>query len=371
MNSNSFKLGTFGSNCASGMSITQSPNRWSGSWDDNLRLAQMLDDAGIDFMLPIARWLGYGGETNFHGRVLETMTWTAGLLAVTKRIRIVTTLHTVAHHPLVVARQIATIDAIGGGRAGLNIVAGWNEPEYRALGLALPPDHETRYAYAQEWFDIVASLWTSAAPFDYRGKFFNLQGVFCDPKPVAGRPFIINAAGSGPGRDFAIRNADMLFTPAIDLARSKEEVRAFREEAARAGRDIDVLTGCHIICRPSEKEAREYAASFMGDMIDHDAVDQLVRLQIAHAKSIPHDALAAIRERMAMGHGALPVMGTPQQVAEGLIAVHGAGFGGATLSFFDYAEDFPYFRDTVLPILEQAGLRAPAPSQRGVGGGYV
>lgn len=360
MNNNIFKLGTFGSNCESGMSITKSPNRWSGSWDDNLRLAQMLDDAGIDFMLPIARWLGFGGETNFHGCVLETMAWAAGLLAATKRIKIVATIHTVAHHPVVAARQIATIDAIGGGRAGLNIVAGWNEPEYRALGLNLPADHETRYAYAQEWFDIVGSLWASASPFDHHGKFFDLQGAFCDPKPVTGRPFVINAAGSSLGRDFAIRNADMLFTPTIDLARSTQEVRELREQAVRSGREIDVLTGCHIVCRPSEKEAREHAAAFMGEMIDHDAVDQLIRLQIAHAKSIPHDALAAIRDRMAMGHGALPIVGTPEQVAEGLLAIHGAGFGGATLSFFDYAEEFPYFRDTVLPILEQAGLREPA-----------
>src|SRR3546814_11856805 len=104
----------------------------------------MLDEAGIDFMLPIARWLGFGGETNFHGRVLETMTWSAGLLAVTRNISIVATMHTVATHPLVLARQIATIDEIGRGRAGLNIVAGWNDTEYRALGLRLPKDHETQ-----------------------------------------------------------------------------------------------------------------------------------------------------------------------------------------------------------------------------------
>src|SRR3546814_13388065 len=93
---NAFKLGTFASNCASGLTITKHPDRWSGSWEDNLRLARMLDEAGIDFMLPIARWLGFGGETNFHGRVLETMTWSAGLLAVTRNISIVATMHTVA-----------------------------------------------------------------------------------------------------------------------------------------------------------------------------------------------------------------------------------------------------------------------------------
>ncbi len=145
-----FRLGTFSTNCSSGMTPTQAPDRWVNSWENNLTLAKMLDEAGIDFMLPIARWIGYGGPTDFHGSVLETMTWAAGLLASTKNISIFATIHAAANHPVVVAKQIATIDQIGQGRAGLNIVAGWNKPEYQALGLTLPDDHETRYGYAQE-----------------------------------------------------------------------------------------------------------------------------------------------------------------------------------------------------------------------------
>ena len=56
------------------MSTTKVKDRWDNSWSNNLQLAQMLDDAGIDLMLPIARWIGYGGETNFRGNVLETVT---------------------------------------------------------------------------------------------------------------------------------------------------------------------------------------------------------------------------------------------------------------------------------------------------------
>lgn len=356
---NHFKLGTFATNCSGGMSVTKIPERWSASWADNLRLAHLLDDAGIDFMLPIARWIGYGGETNFHGGVLETMTWAAGLLASTKNITVFATIHTSANHPVVIAKQIATLDHISGGRAGLNIVAGWNEPEYRALGHTLPDDHETRYGYAQEWFDIIDALWTREGAFDWNGKYFNLEAVHSDPKPIYGRPPILNAAGSEQGRDFALRNADFLFTPAIDLDRSVEEVSGLKEKGKAVGRPIDVLTFSHVVCRPTEKEARDYVSYFMGDNIDTAAVDNLVRLQFAHAHSFPHDLLALIRDRMAMGHGGFPLIGTPEQVAEGLISLHKAGFGGTTLSFVDYAEEFPYFRDTVLPLLEQAGIRQP------------
>ena len=356
-----FKLGTFASNCSSGMSVTKVDERWPATWADNLRLAQMLDAAGIDFMLPIARWIGYGGETDFHGRVLETMTWAAALLAATRDITIFATIHAAANHPVVVAKQIATIDEIGGGRAGLNIVAGWNEPEYRALGLTLPDDHESRYGYAQEWFDIIEALWTRDAPFDWDGANFKLSGVYGNPRPVTGRPPIINAAGSGQGRDFAVRNADFLFTPAIDLDRSVEEVGALKQKAQAVGRSVEVLTFSHVVCRPTEGEALDYVRHFTGNALDTPAVDNLMRLQFAHAQSFPHDLLALIRDRMAMGHGGFPLIGTPEQVADGIASLHRAGFGGSTLSFVNYADEFPFFRDTVLPLLEERGIRQPGP----------
>ena len=135
-----FKLGLFSPNCSSGLAVTKAPDRWTGSWEDNLRLAKIADEAGIDFLLPIARWIGYGGETNFHEGVLDPTTWAAGLLANTKRISIFATIHTAFNHPIVVAKQMATVDHIGGGRAGINIVAGWNKPEYDTFGMDLPQD---------------------------------------------------------------------------------------------------------------------------------------------------------------------------------------------------------------------------------------
>ena len=132
-------------------------------------------------------------------------------------------------NPAVVAKQLATLDQISAGRVGLNIVAGWNKPEYEALGLTLPDDHETRYGYAQEWFDVVKALWTRTEAFDWDGRYFKLKHVLGEPRPAASIP-IINAAGSQEGRKFAVRNAEFLFTPAIDCARSKEEVAALKQQ---------------------------------------------------------------------------------------------------------------------------------------------
>ena len=111
------------------------------------------------------RLLVTGGLAPSNARV-ELRSVNGGLLAQTRDITVFATTHTAANHPVVVAKQLATIDQISGGRIGLNIVAGWNKPEYEALGLTLPDDHETRYGYAQEWFDIVRALWSRDEAFD-------------------------------------------------------------------------------------------------------------------------------------------------------------------------------------------------------------
>jgi alkanesulfonate monooxygenase SsuD/methylene tetrahydromethanopterin reductase-like flavin-dependent oxidoreductase (luciferase family) len=60
---------------------------------------------------------------------------------------------------------------------------------------------------------------------------------------------------------------------------------------------------------------------------------------------------------MAVGHGGFPLVGTPERVADLICALQDAGFRGTTLSFFDYAKEFPYFRDEVLPLLSARGIR--------------
>src|SRR5436190_273282 len=92
-NANALKIGIFGANCSSGRSATKVPERWSASWPDCLRLARMAEEGGIDFMLPIGRWKGYGGDTDFHGSTLETVTWAVGLLSATQRMTVFGTVH--------------------------------------------------------------------------------------------------------------------------------------------------------------------------------------------------------------------------------------------------------------------------------------
>lgn len=358
-NKNKLKLGFFSPNCSSGMAVTKVDERWVNSWENNIELAKLADGAGIEFLLPIARWIGYGGETDFHGSVLETLTWATGLLAHTSHVNIFATVHTAFIHPVVAAKQLATADQLGRGRLGLNVVAGWNKPEYDAFGIDLPEAHTDRYALAQEWFDVVQAIWNHDGPQDWAGQFFNLKGVYGYPRPFDGNPPIMNAAGSAEGRQFATRNADFLFCISVDPDESRQEVIDIKETAAKQGRDTGVFTLTHVVCRPNKKEAEEYLEHYANECADWDAVDNLMRLQGMHAQSFPAEALEMLRGRFAAGHGTYPLVGDPDTVASELARFADAGFAGVTLSFVDYVKEFPYFRDEVLPRLEEMGLRQP------------
>ena len=82
-------------------------------------------------------------------------------------------------------------------------------------------------------------------------------------------------------------------------------------------------------------------------------------LQGMHAQSFTKEALAMFRDRFAAGHGGFPLVGTPDTIADLLETLSGTGIAGTTLSFVDYAKEFPYFRQEVLPRLEAKGLRHP------------
>lgn len=352
-----FQLGLFSPNTESGLAITTAPERWHATWDDNLRLARIADEVGIDFLLPVARWTDWGPDTDFHRSALDPLVWASGLLAQTSRLRVFTTVHTAFHHPVVAAKQLATADHLSKGRVGLNIVAGWHAPEYEMFGLSLPGDHDTRYSLAQEWWDVVRRIWSSDEPFDHEGRFFQLKNVVGRPKPYNGHSLpVINAGSSTQGRSFAARNADRAFTVVGGPPDGAEIVKAIRAEAASHGRTVGVFTLGHVVCRPTRKEAEDFLRYYADERADWPAVDEVMRLQGLHAQSFTPEMLQVYRDRFAAGHGSCPLVGDPDDVADGLADFARAGFDGIALSFLNYADELGYFAAEVMPRLRARGV---------------
>jgi dimethylsulfone monooxygenase len=356
---NALQIGLFGANCSSGRAVTLVPERWSGNWPDNKKLALLADDAGIDFLLPIGRWKGYGGDTDYQGTTLETITWATGLLAATKRITVFGTVHAPIFNPVVAAKEMVTADHIGEGRFGLNIVVGWNEGEFDMFGVEQRA-HENRYEFAQEWIDVIKMIWSDREDFDFHGKYLDMNGIKGKPKPFGGtRPVIMNAGASATGQAFAVKNCDAFFFHAsrTSLEENKQKVREAQAAARAQNREIGCYTVGVVTCRPTRKEAEEYFHHCIVERADWSAVDGILGLKNITPQTVPMDEFLKQRSGYAQGMGGLPIVGDPDHVAAQLADLSKAGLTGIAISLVNYIDELPYFCDEVIGRLERMGLR--------------
>jgi hypothetical protein len=92
-NDQKLKLGVFSSNCSGGVIMSDAPTGFRVTWDQQLEIAGTADRLGMEAMVPVGRWTGFRGNTNFNGVCFETYTWAAGLAQATENIGIFTTTH--------------------------------------------------------------------------------------------------------------------------------------------------------------------------------------------------------------------------------------------------------------------------------------
>jgi len=360
---NPLKLGLFGANCSSGRSYIIAPERWDASWENNVRLAQMADDAGLECMVPIARWKGYGGESNPNGSSWESITWACGLLAATKRINVFATVHVPLNHPIVAAKQMATADHIGKGRFGVNVVCGWNDEEFQMFGVS-KKEHEARYEQGAEWWTIIQKIWAGESPFDFQGQHYSLQTVEGSPLPYGGKtPIMMNAGSSPSGRAFAIRYSDLHFDGVRLPEESIERISETKRQARAYGREIQVWTPVGVVCRPTQREAEAFT-QYVIEHADLGAVGHLAELHRRDARDRVDDEGPFRRagegpvERLVLARGNFCAIGDAERVTQQIVRLRNVGFDGLVLNFVNYLDEFPYFAQEVLPRLERLGLRA-------------
>ncbi len=153
---------------------------------------------------------GFGGKTEFWDHNLESFTLMAGLAAVTSRIQIYATAATLTLPPAIVARMAATIDSISGGRFGVNLVTGWQKPEYEQMGIWPGDDYfSRRYDYLTEYVQVLRDLWGTGKS-DFKGDFFTMNDCRVSPQPSV--PMKVICAGqSDAGMAFSAQYADFNF----------------------------------------------------------------------------------------------------------------------------------------------------------------
>jgi FMNH2-dependent dimethyl sulfone monooxygenase len=345
-------LGLFMPNCSNAYSISTYkpvPDDWT--FEANAQIARAAEAAGFDFLFPVAKWKGYGGKTDYLGTSLETMTWAGALLAITERIKVFSTVHVPIFHPLVAAKMGATLDHIGKGRWGLNVVSGWSEREFGMMGIEVLP-HAERYERTGAYIEIIKGLWTcEPGTFNHESKWYQIRNGWVMPQPTQKpHPPIANAGVSEEARELVARLCDWAFIAPSSLEASAGLTADFQGRAARHGRSVKCCCFPFVVWRETEREAKDERRRLLEQM-DREAAENWTRGLIPQSGSFDQFTL----EMFALAAGGLPIFGTREQVVESLDCLYRSGMDGVLMVFLSYYEDTLRFQSEIMPLLRQLG----------------
>ncbi|MFT4043036.1 MAG: NtaA/DmoA family FMN-dependent monooxygenase [Gordonia sp. (in: high G+C Gram-positive bacteria)] len=330
--------------------------------------------------------------------------------AVTERIGLVATASTTLNEPYALARQISTLDLLSQGRAGWNAVTSFKG--FDKFGRDIP-DPQWRYERADEFLDVVKSLWASwgdnsvifdrsrgrfadssaIADVDFAGHHLSVHGAGALPRSRQGQPVVFQAGASAEGLLLAAQHADAVFSASPDLIHATKFYRELKEKVRGAGRDeaqLLVFKGYNLTIAPTRNEARErfhshagttnYVAarrnleSYLGgvDLSDIDLDDPLplnrlpepasasgIRSRIEIYRELaarPRARFRDVLDTLQRGQGHYSTWGSPDDITDDLIRwFNNRAADGFVLSFFGPGNQFTEFRDEVIPRLQDRG----------------
>src|SRR6516164_7615781 len=199
--------------------------------------------------------------------------------------------------------------------------------------------------------------------FDFDGKFYRIKGGYLQPKPIQSpHPVIMNAGSSERGRHFACRHCDLVFTNirTHDIATNTAHVAAYRKLARETyGREVKVWSNATIVQAETEKEARDFYHYYVHEKGDWVAARNVIDTMAAeiNKRDYPQERRNAMAEMMISGWGGFPLIGTKEQIVDGLLTLSKVGLDGVLLSWPRYIVGMREFRDVTYPLVKQAGLR--------------
>ena len=223
--------------------------------------AQIAEAAKFDFAF-IADSLHIHAKSSPHYlNRFEPLTVLSALAAVTEHIGLVATITVSYTEPFQVARQLASLDHISGGRAGWNVVTSWLSGTADNFGKAEHPPHAQRYRIAKEHVEVVQGLWDSweddalvrdkqsgqffdpdkLHALNHQGEFFKVKGPLNIARSRQGQPLIFQAGTSEDGRNFAARQADAIFVSPEGFSDARAYYQDLKQRAKHFGRNPDEL----------------------------------------------------------------------------------------------------------------------------------
>jgi pyrimidine oxygenase len=335
-----------------GWLISANSPQYKPSFALNKQITLRAEHYGLDFVLSMIKLRGFGGKTEFWDYNLESFTLMAGLAAVTTKIGLYATAPVLALPPAITARMATTIDSISGGRFGLNLITGWQRPEYSQMGIWPGDDYfHNRYDYLSEYTTILRELWSTGRS-DLKGKFFQMEDCRMLPMPEHRIPLIC-AGSSNQGLAFSARHADYNFclgagvnTPK-GFAPSAEKLQA---EAAKAGRRVGTFVLLMVIADETDAAAMAKWEHYKAG-IDEEALAWL-GLQAAADTRVDTHIKEVVNPVSAVNFNMGTLVGSYASVAAMLDEMATVpGTAGALLTFDDFTRGIEDFGTRIQPLM--------------------
>ena len=342
-------------NVSGGLVVSKIEQRTRWDIDYNRELARIAERSGFDYALSQIRFTAGYGADNQHDSVVISH----ALLAATEKLKVIAAILPGPWQPALAAKQLATIDQLTNGRIAVNIVSGWFKGEFQAIGEHWL-EHDERYRRSEEFIRALKGIWTQD-DFTFKGDFYRFNNYTLKPKPV-GQPEVFQGGSSRAARDMAARVSDWYFTNGDTPQGIKAQVDDIRAKAAANNHSVKIGVNAFIIARDTEAEARAVLAEII-DKANPEAVNAFGDAARQAGKASPEGegnwAKSSFADLVQYNDGfKTNLIGTPQQIAERIVALKAVGVDLVLAGFLHFQEEVEYFGKRVLPLVRELEAKA-------------
>lgn len=340
----------------------------------------------------------------------EPVTLLAALSAVTSRIGLIATATTSYNEPYHIARKIASLDHLSGGRAGWNLVTTDAANEAMNFGRTSHFSHRERYLRAREFYHVVSGLWNSwdedafindkktgvvydpskLHELNFQGQYFQVKGPLNIARSPQGKPVVVQAGSSEEGKNLAAETAEVVFTAQRSLRSAQAFYHDLKGRMAKFSRHHDslkVMPGVFIVTGKTQAQAEEKYATFQDlvkpevgiallgrmlgnfDLSSFDPNSPLPQLPLSESGqksrqkllseigASEHLSLAELGKYIAGGRGHYSLVGTPERIVDELQAwFEGKGADGFNILVPHLAGGLDDIAHYIVPELQRRNL---------------
>jgi FMNH2-dependent dimethyl sulfone monooxygenase len=318
------------------------------SWAYVSKLARRSEQIGYDLTLIAELYLN--DIKGIAAPALDAWSTAAALAAITERLELMVAVRPTFHNPALLAKQAANIDAISNGRVSLNVVSSWWKDEARRYGVRFDA-HDERYARTEEWLRVLDGAWSQPS-FTYHGRYYTVDDLVVEPKPVSRpRPTIYAGGESEAAKTLITRACDAYVMHGDPPDRVEPKVADIQRRRAEQGlAPMQVGMAAYVIVRRTEAAAQRELERITNvsvgsagydnyqDWISNTQLDQRVSLE---DYSVSNRGLRA------------GLVGTPEQVAERVVELERAGVSLLLIQCSPQYEEMERFAEEVIPLVKE------------------